>query len=295
MSKAKLNISERSRFRLMVAAVLVSVIALLGIGSRVISNFQLRRQTNLAAITTVATIKATQAPSIEEIILPGNVQAWHEATIYARTNGYVKDWKTDIGAHVNAGDLLAVIETPELDAQLRQAEADLKTAEANNHLAQTTAVRWKTLLKTSSVSKQEADEKNADALAKAAIVNAALANRDHLKNLVSFNNVTAPFDGIITSRTTDIGSLISSGSTTQRPLFHIVQAHPMRIYVSVPQNYSARITPDMIVELTFAEHPGKIFKAKLLQTAKAINPPDSLTQGQHVSIVISAAEAKDPQ
>jgi multidrug efflux pump subunit AcrA (membrane-fusion protein) len=180
MQKFKLNITDQSRFRLTIAVIVVSVIALLGITARAISEFQLRRHTNLAAVTQVATIKALPAPAVEEIILPGNVQAWHEATIYARTNGYVKDWKTDIGAHVKAGDLLAVIETPELDAQLRQAEADLKTAEANNHLAQTTAVRWRVLLKTESVSKQEADEKNADALAKAAIVKAAIANRDHL-------------------------------------------------------------------------------------------------------------------
>jgi RND family efflux transporter MFP subunit len=265
-------VTEQTRDRLTIAGLILATIMLTGIAYHVISGITLRRQTNKEAVMNVAVIKAAATPSIEEIILPGNVQAWHEATIFARTNGYIKEWKTDIGAHVKAGDLLAEIETPELNAQLQQAEADLKTAEANNELAQSTAKRWLILLKTDSVSKQEADERVSDALAKAALVNAARANRDRLQELVGFERVVAPFDGIITSRTTDIGSLISEGSTTQRPLFHIVQADPLRIYVRVPQNYSARVSPDMTVELEFAEHPGKTFPATLIETAKAIDP-----------------------
>jgi RND family efflux transporter MFP subunit len=266
------GVSAKTRDRLTIIGLILATIILIGAAYHVIGGIVLRRHTNQEAVMKVAVIKAAATPSIEEIILPGNVQAWHEATIFARTNGYIKEWKTDIGAHVKAGDLLAEIETPELNAQLQQAEADLKTAEANNQLAQSTAKRWIVLLKTDSVSKQEADEKVSDALAKAALVNAARANRDRLKELVGFERVVAPFDGIITSRTTDIGSLISEGSTTQRPLFHIVQADPLRVYVRVPQNYSARISPDMKVELEFAEHPGKLFPATLLETAQAIDP-----------------------
>lgn len=279
----KMNISSQSGRRLIIASLIVVSIALVGIGIRVITSIALRNQTNLDAVMTVAVIKATSNPEMEEIILPGNVEAWHEATIYARTNGYIKKWYADIGTYVKRGDLLAEIETPELNAQLRQAEADLKTAEANNALAQSTAKRWVDLLKTDSVSHQETDEKVSDARAKAALVNAARANRDRLRELVSFERVVAPFDGVITSRTTDIGSLITEGSTNQRPLFHIAQANRLRIYVKIPQNYSSRVTSDMIVELYFAEHPEKIYSAKLLQTAKAIDPLSRTLLAQFVA------------
>lgn len=279
----KINSFYKSHRQLVMACLIVLGIALLGIGIRVIKNIILRNQTNRDAVTAVAVIKATPTPTVEEIILPGNVSAWHEATIYARTNGYVKQWKTDIGSYVKTGDLLAEIETPELNAQLRQAEADLKTAQVNNQLAQSTAKRWTNLLKTNSVSQQETDEKISDALAKAALVNSVRANRDRLRELVSFERVIAPFDGVITSRTTDIGSLISDGSTNQRPLFHIAQANPLRIYVKVPQNYSSRVTPEMTVELSFAEHPDKIYSAKLLETAKAIDPLSRTLLAQFVT------------
>lgn len=260
--------------RILVDAMIAAlIIAFLIIVMRIVEKVKLHRTTERQAILNVAVIEAKAVPKAEEIILPGNVQAWHEATIYARVNGYIEKWDTDIGAHVKAGDLLAEIEAPELDAQLRQAEADLKTAEANNALAQTTAKRWQALLKTDSVSKQETDEKVSAALADTALVNAARGSRDHLAELVSFERVVAPFDGIITSRTTDIGSLINAGSgTSLRPLFHIVQADPLRVYVRVPQNYSSSIKPGLIVELHFSEHPGKVYPAELLDTARAINP-----------------------
>ncbi|EHL29446.1 hypothetical protein LDG_8407 [Legionella drancourtii LLAP12] len=179
----------------------------------------------------------------------------------------------DIGSHVKAGDLLAEIETPELNAQKRQAAADLNTAIANNKLAQSTAKRWINLLKTDSVSKQETDEKVSAAQALQAAMSSAKANLDRLTELVGFERVIAPFDGIITARATDIGALINSGSsTTAKPLFRIAQTNPLRIYVKVPQNYSARITSNLVVSLHFAEHPGQEFPAKLLDTAKAIDP-----------------------
>lgn len=240
---------------------------------RIYSAIALRAQTQADDVTLVNVITATPRKGVEVIILPGNVQAWHSATIYARTNGYIKKWYVDIGSHVKKGDLLAVIETPELDAQLRQAEADLNTAIANNQIAQSTAKRWVHLVKSDSVSKQERDEKVSDAASKYALKVAAQANVDRLKELVGFERVIAPFDGVITSRTTDIGSLINAGSSdTGLPLFQIEQMNPLRIYVKIPQNYSTRITPDMKVSLTFAEHPGKTFSAKLVKTAQAINP-----------------------
>jgi RND family efflux transporter MFP subunit len=230
-------------------------------------------ETNTQAIPIVASYIVKPGPATEEIILPGNVQAWHEATIYARTNGYIKKWYVDIGSKVKAGDLLAVIESPEVDAQLQQAEADLRTAIANEGLAQSTAKRWVSLLKTDSVSKQETDEKVSTAQAMVATVNAAKANRDRLLQLVGFEKVIAPFNGIISSRTTDIGSLINAGSgTTAVPLFHLVQSDPIRIYVQIPQTYASQVTSNMIVSLHFSEHPGKSFPAKLFQTANAIDP-----------------------
>lgn len=250
----------------------ILVILLLLIYFRVRAENTLRIDTDKQAVLIVNTMVAKPGPSSEEIILPGNVQAWHEATIYARTSGYIKKWYVDIGSRVKKGDLLAEIESPEVDAQLHQAEADLNTALANYALAQSTAKRWVNLLKTDSVSKQETDEKVSSAKATEAIVHAAQANRDRLKELVGFEKIIAPFDGTITSRTTDIGALINAGSTTAIvPLFHIVQANPLRIYVQIPQSYSSNITPDMQVSLHFAEHPGKSFPAKLFQTADAIN------------------------
>ena len=166
----------------------------------------------------------------EEIILPGSVTAWHQTTIYARISGYLKSWYADIGSHVAAGELLAVIEAPELDAQLRQARADLNTAMANNKLAQSTAQRWLNLRKSDSVSKQEADEKVSAAKALQALVTAAQANVDRLNELVGFERIIAPFEGVITARNTDIGALINAGSTTDgQPLFQIAQTNPLRI------------------------------------------------------------------
>jgi RND family efflux transporter MFP subunit len=243
------------------------IIALLRIKDAIL----LRYDTEQLAIPSVATVKAVQGPATETIVLPGNVRGWHEAIIYARTNGYIKRWLVDIGYYVKAGDLLAEIETPELDEQLRQAEASLLTAEANYQLARITAKRWRWLLKTDSVSKQETDEKISAEKATLTIVQATRANRDRLRKLVGFERVIAPFDGVITSRTIDIGSLINAGSGGYPALFRIAQADPLRIYVRVPQNYAARIQPNMTVTLHFSEHPGKQFPAKLFKTAEAID------------------------
>ena len=257
--------------KLLIIFAVVFVIGSVGIGFRLHSAWTLKGETKDNALVAVSVISPKEGPSEEELVLPGNVQAWHEATIYARTNGYVKAWYTPMGSTVKEGQLLAEIETPEVDAQLRQTEADLKTAEANAKLADSTAVRWKALLKSASVSKQEADEKIGDAMAKDAALASAKANRDHLQELSSFKEVVAPFDGIITSRTLDIGMLVSEGSTTQQPLFRIVQADNLRVYVRVPQNYAARITPDVVAELHVVDHPGEVYKASFLKTAEALD------------------------
>ena len=254
------------------AALALLVVALIIIGVRIQAASALRNHTEDSAILTVSTIKAERSKAMEEIVLPGTVQAWHEAPIYARTNGYLKRWITGLGTKVKEGDLLAEIETPEIDSQLRQAQADLATAKANNELAQSTAKRWQSLLKSDSVSKQDADEKMGDAAAKEALVNSAQANLERLQDMQSFKQVTAPFDGVITSRTTDVGALITSGSTTGQILFRIAQADKLRIYVQVPQTYAEVVTPDLEAELHFPDHPAKAYPVKLYHSADAIEP-----------------------
>jgi RND family efflux transporter MFP subunit len=273
LEKIQLQFKESRHRRYVIAAAIFLFIVLILIISRIYAAIVLRNNTRAAAVTVVSVIITKQEKGHEKFILPGSVWAWHEAPIFARTNGYVKKWYVDIGSRVKAGDLLAEIETPELDAQARQAAADLNTAIANNKLAQSTAKRWVNLLKTESVSKQETDEKVSAAQALQAAMIAAKANLDRLNDLVGFQRVIAPFDGVITARATDIGALINSGSsTTAKPLFRVAQTNPLRIYVKVPQNYSARLFPNMTVSLHFAEHPRKKFSAKLLDTANAIDP-----------------------
>lgn len=252
--------------------IVVFIFILINVVFRIYAHLNLKQQTIKNELPLVATITAKAVGGTEQFILPGNVKAWHEATIYARTNGYIKKWDVDIGSKVKKGDLLAVIETPELDAQLKQAEADLNTAIANSKLAQISSKRWQNLIKTQSVSQQEVDEKVNSAAALKALVIAAQANVNRLQELVNFERVIAPFDGIITARHTDLGALINQGSTGNVPLFEIAQINPLRIYVKIPQNYSARITPKMSVNLKFAEHPGQKFAAQLIETAHAIDP-----------------------
>ena len=244
-----------------------------GIVTRIHAETRLAKETAEDAIPTVATMQAPRGPASEEVVLPGNVQAWHEAPIFARTSGYLKSWTTDIGAKVKTGDLLAEIETPEVDAQLHQAEADLKTAEANNQLAQSTAERWKVLLKTNAVSKQDADDKNGGAAAAAATMASAQANVDHLRELENFKHVVAPFDGVITARNTDTGALIDAGSSGTGPeLFHIAETDKLRVYVQVPESDAQAVKPDLKADLYFAEYPGRTFPATLAHTADAIDP-----------------------
>lgn len=267
-----LFIKKQPKRRIVISSILLLLLLTL-IALKLHAAYVLRQETIAHALTPVRVISARATSENEHIMLPGTVAAWHQATIYARISGYIKAWYADIGTHVEAGELLALIEAPELDAQLRQAKADLNTALANNKLAQSTALRWLNLRKSDSVSKQEADEKVSAAKAQQALVNAAQANVDRLNELVSFERITAPFAGTITARNTDIGALINAGSSSNgEALFQIAQTNPLRVYVHIPQNYSAQITAKMTVDLRFAEHPGRTFSATLMQTAKAIDP-----------------------
>jgi RND family efflux transporter MFP subunit len=254
--------------------IVVTLIVAAGIIPRQRARAALRQETDVMAIPTVLVVHPKKAPAAEEIVLPANVQAYIDAPIYARTNGYLKKWYADIGARVKAGQLLAEIDTPEVDQQLRQARADLNTAQANLHLSQITADRYAGLLKTDSVSKQDADNAEGDYEAKKAIVKSGEANVQRLTELLSFQKIYAPFDGVITARNTDIGQLIDSGSSggPGRELFHIASVKKLRAYVNVPQDYSRNAKPGLIADLTFPDLPGKRVQAKLVSTSDAIDP-----------------------
>jgi RND family efflux transporter MFP subunit len=232
---------------------------------------KLEESTVTAAVITVATTRPAVQSELGELILPGNIQANYEAPIYARTSGYLKRWRVDIGTPVKAGQLLAEIESPEVDSQLRQAEADLATAEANRKIADLTAERWRNLRATDSVSKQEADEKIASAASGDARMQAARANVQRLRDLSGFEKVVAPFDGVVTARNTDIGRLVAAGENTGPALFRVADMHRLRLYVSVPQTYAAVMKEGLTADLLFPDRPGKTYVATLDSTSSAID------------------------
>ena len=207
------------------------------------------------------------------LVLPGSLQAFYNAPIYARVPGYVHGWYADIGAQVKAGQLLATIDTPELDQQLIQARADLASAKANMQLASITAQRWSKMLAQDAVSKQETDEKSGDLATKTAQVNAAQANVDRLLALKSFARIVAPFDGVVTARKIDIGTLVNAGANAapNSELFDVAKIDQLRLYVHVPQNYSSKIRAGMTATLSVPEYPGRTFQAKLDTTANSIS------------------------
>ena len=232
---------------------------------------KLKEVTEAQAVVTVATTKPAALSDLAELVLPGNIQANYEAPIYARTSGYLKRWLVDIGTPVKAGQLLGEIESPEIDQQLRQAQADLATAEANQKIADLTAQRWRDLRASDSVSKQEADEKIASAASGDAQMQSAHANVQRLKELSGFEKVVAPFDGVVTARNTDIGQLIAAGENTGPALFRIADMHRLRLYVTVPQTYAASMTPGLKADLAFPDRPGKTYTATLDSTSSAID------------------------
>lgn len=256
----------------LILLVVALCLAVWGEVSRVRARASLGKEAAQAAIPTVITVTPNRTPLGEELVLPGTVQAYIEAPIYARTSGYLKEWRTDIGTQVTKGQLLGEIDAPEVDRQLSQAEADLATARANESLSNSTNVRWKGLLATESVSKQDADEKAGDADAKKAAADSAAANVARLRELESFKRVVAPFSGVITARNTDIGALINAGQSTGAELFRIADMHKLRIFVQVPEAYAAATRPGLEAELRFAEQPGRTFTAKTVRTSNALDP-----------------------
>jgi RND family efflux transporter MFP subunit len=265
--------SRKAWLVLMIAAIVVAALLGSGIWSRVKASTTLRTETAQAALTAVSVVSPKQTAPADEIILPGNVEPFITSPIYSRTNGYLKKWYFDIGAHVKKGQLLAVIETPEVDQQLQQARGNLLTALANLELASVTKNRYQGLLKSNAVSQQDVDNAVGTYNANKSIVEADKAAVEQYSALASFEKIYAPFDGVITARNTDIGDLISSGSGTgvKTDLFHIAQPGKLRVYVNVPEEYSQGIKTGMIADLSLAEFPGRKFQGKLVRTAEAIN------------------------
>jgi RND family efflux transporter MFP subunit len=261
-----------------VSAVVLSVVIYSGIHQRAMAASNLGTVTERAAIATVNVVEPKSGAALEEIVLPGTAQAFIDTPIFARTNGYLKQWYFDIGAHVQQGQLLAVIETPELDQQLEQARANLKTAQANEKLAEITATRWQNLLKTDSVSKQETDVAVQDLSARQSTVESMIADVQRLEQLQSYEKVYAPFSGVITARDTDIGALINAGAggsqglaTVPQELFHMAAVNRLRIFVSVPEVDSAAAQNGAKAPLTLDEFPGETFQGTIVRNSNAID------------------------
>jgi len=272
--------AARSRARLYAVGVLVAAVALVAwtLVSRGTARAALAQRTVATSAPTVATIKPQHGPADQELVLPGSVQAFFEAPIYARTSGYLRTWYSDIGARVGRGQVLAEIDSPEIDQQLRQAQADVATAQANYELAKSTNQRWQGLLATESVSKQDADQKASDETAKQAALASSEANVARLRDLESFKRVVAPFDGVVTARNTDIGALINAGQNSGAALFRMADTRKLRIYVQVPQPYAAAAVPGVAAQLTFTERPGKSYPTQVVRTAQALDPASRTLQ-----------------
>jgi RND family efflux transporter MFP subunit len=269
---------RRSRAPLILVVVLIAAgiaSAAWGIAGREKALNELTRETRDAAVVSVAVTRPATGAASEQVSLPGNVQPFTDAAIFARTSGYLKKRYADLGSRVKAGQVLAEIDTPEIDQQLLQARADLATAQANARLAQTTAERYQDLIKTDSVSRQDLDNAIGNHDAKKAAVQSEDANVKRLEELQRFKTIYAPFDGVITARNTDIGALIGSGSNAKE-LFHIASMTKLRIFVSVPQLYSSAVRVGMNADIEVQNLPGRTFTGRLARTAQAIDP-DSRT------------------
>jgi len=260
-------------------ATVCAVLALLAIGivsgihSRVAADSTLATVATQSSIPTVRVTFPQAGEEIQKVDLPGNVQAFYETPLYARTSGYLKNWYVDIGAHVHQGQLMAEIETPELDQQLQQAQADLKTAQANLDMAAITSKRWQNLLAKNAVSKQETDQAMSDLSARQSAVSASEANVRRLQQLQGFERVVAPFDGIVTARNTDIGALVEAGANSgPKELFHLAAINKLRVYVAVPEAYANAVTNGGSVTLSEADRPDETFKGTLVRNSNAIDP-----------------------
>jgi membrane fusion protein, multidrug efflux system len=316
-SRASPKNQEAQRKGLLIAGVaaicVAGVVVVAGVASRMRATAEVKTWTSSQSIPAVDVIHPSAGGAARSLVLPGSLQAYFNAPIYSRVPGYVRLWYVDIGARVKTGQLLATIDTPELDQQIAQARADVATAQANMQLAQTTAARWTRLLAQDAVSKQETDEKTGDLAAKTAQVVAAKANLDRLMALKGFSRIVAPFDGVVTARKTDIGALVNAGAgaSPNSELFDVAKIDRLRLYVRVPQVNSAEIRPGVKVELMVPELPGRSFPAALDTTAHAIsdnsgtlltelmvaNPGDQLKPGAYAQVRfdIPGAGASGPQ
>jgi RND family efflux transporter MFP subunit len=244
-----------------------------GINTRIKAAANVKQDTMDMSVPTVSVVHPKLGALKDELVLPGNIQAFTVSPIYARTSGYLKKWYVDIGGRVKAGQLLAEIEAPEVEKQLDQARADLSTAEANLNLSQSTMTRWQDLLKKDAVAKQETDDKIGDYQAKKAMVESGRANVKRLEDMVSFTKVYAPFDGVVTARNTDIGALINAGNGgVSQQLFTLAATNTVRVFVNVPQVHSRSALPGVVAQLTLAEYPGRHFSGRIARNAESIDP-----------------------
>ncbi|HZZ62050.1 MAG TPA: efflux RND transporter periplasmic adaptor subunit [Roseiarcus sp.] len=253
---------------LVIAAIAV---AYTGIAERRDDAEKLNRWTQEQAIPTVALVTPQRGGEARDLVLPGNVEAYYRADIHGQVKGYVREWREDIGAKVHQGEVLAVVDTPELDQTIEVAQSELAKAKANLALAKVTAARWGSLRASAAVSQQAADEKEADAKARAAEVEAAQSNVDRLKAQKSFANIMAPFDGVVTGRNVDVGSLVRADGTNSPALFTVADMHQMRIYVPVPESYAADLKAGMKATLSLPEYPDRTFDATIVTTSHAID------------------------
>lgn len=271
---AKPKSVRRRRFIAPIVAGIAAILLASGIHSRIKSRESLAATTQQMAVPSVSVVQPKPGAPTDDLILPGSIQPFISSPIYARTDGYLTKWYFDIGAHVKAGQLLAVIQAPEIDEQLAQAKSTLATAQANLQLAQITNQRYQTMFQKHAVSQQDADNAAGTHAANKAIVDADMASVRHYDALVSFEKVYAPFDGVITARNTDIGDLINAGSSAapKTDLFHIAQTNTLRVYVNVPEEYSRGIRAGTTVAyIALAEFPGQKFPGKVVRTSEAIN------------------------
>ena len=294
------------------AAIVGGTVIYSGIHERAQAETALGARTDRAAVPTVIVVQPQSSKNSQDIVLPGNTQAYIDTPIFARTNGYLKKWYFDIGAHVQQGQLLAMIETPELDQQLEQARANLKTAQANEQLAQITATRWQKLVKTQAVSQQSTDQATQDLSAKQATVDSMTADVHRLEQLQSYEQVYAPFSGVITQRNTDIGALINAGAggqqgqaTVPQELFHMAEVNKLRVYVAVPEVDARAAQIGAKVPLTLDEFPGETFQGTIVRDSDSIdynsrtlnvevdidNPQDRIKTGAYVFVHLNVPES----
>jgi RND family efflux transporter MFP subunit len=267
----------RLRLAGIVFVIVMLLIVIYGLGSRVVANSRLDSLTAEEAVPTVSVASPTQAQTRGGLDLPGRLEAFIRAPIYARVPGYLKSWNYDIGAKVKAGAVLAQIDTPDLDQQLSQAEADLNVSRANAHLAQISATRWQSLAGTDAVAKQDVDQRTFTLNANLAQVKSAEANVDRLRAEEAFKRLVAPFDGVVTARETDIGALINVGASGGAELFVLSATDKLRIYIDVPQNFVPSVPPGTQATITVPEHPGRTYQGTVESSAQSVNPATGTT------------------